>query len=94
MALAPDVARRTYPIGFMTGRVLNAGNPEAGVWVIAETRETNTPFIKIVVTDDQGRYFTRAFLGDYRVKVSRGQLVKEVTATLKPAGSTITVELE
>ena len=29
---------------------------EAGVWVIAETRDLPTRFIKIVVTDDQGRY--------------------------------------
>ena len=30
--------------------------PEAGVWVIAETRDLPTPFVKIVVTDDRGRY--------------------------------------
>ena len=30
--------------------------PEAGVWVIAETRDLPTPFAKIVVTDDRGRY--------------------------------------
>ena len=30
--------------------------PEAGVWVIAETRDLPVRFIKIVVTDDQGRY--------------------------------------
>ena len=55
-AQSPAVTRRSYPEGFITGRVLNGGQPEAGVWVIAETKETNTPFIKIVVTDDQGRF--------------------------------------
>ena len=30
--------------------------PEAGVWVIAETTDLPTPFAKIVVTDDRGRY--------------------------------------
>ena len=30
--------------------------PEAGVWVIAETRDLAVRYIKIVVTDDQGRY--------------------------------------
>ena len=30
--------------------------PEAGVWVIAETRDLPVRYIKIVVTDDQGRY--------------------------------------
>src|SRR5262249_17984903 len=29
---------------------------EAGVWVIAETTDLPTKFVKIVVTDDQGRY--------------------------------------
>ncbi len=52
----PGPAKRAYPQGFISGRVVNGAAPEAGVWVIAETKETNTPFIKIVVTDDQGRY--------------------------------------
>ena len=30
--------------------------PEAGVWVIAETHDLPVRYIKIVVTDDQGRY--------------------------------------
>ena len=35
------------------GVVTGARGPEAGVWVIAETRETPTRLIKIVVTNDQ-----------------------------------------
>ncbi len=38
------------------GVVTSAKGPEAGVWVIAETTELPTKFVKIVVTDDQGRY--------------------------------------
>ena len=38
------------------GTVVSAKGPEAGVWVIAETADLPTRFIKIVVTDDQGRY--------------------------------------
>src|SRR5262245_6322331 len=38
------------------GVVRSASGPEAGVWVIAETHDLPTRFIKIVVTDDQGRY--------------------------------------
>ena len=38
------------------GVVTGAKGPEAGVWVIAETRDLPTKFLKIVVTDDQGRY--------------------------------------
>ena len=30
--------------------------PEAGVWVIAETTDLPTKFVRIVVTDDEGRY--------------------------------------
>jgi hypothetical protein len=38
------------------GVVTSAKGPEAGVWVIAETTDLPTRFIRIVVTDDQGRY--------------------------------------
>jgi hypothetical protein len=38
------------------GTVSGPKGPEAGVWVIAETRELPTRFIRIVATDDQGRY--------------------------------------
>src|ERR1043165_9380706 len=38
------------------GVVTGPSGPEAGVWVIAETRDRPVRCIKIVVTDDQGRY--------------------------------------
>ena len=38
------------------GVVTSPKGPEAGVWVIAETTELPTKLVKIVVTDDQGRY--------------------------------------
>src|SRR5690348_17724802 len=38
------------------GVVTSAKGPEAGVWVIAETTDLPTRYIKIVVTDDRGRY--------------------------------------
>jgi len=38
------------------GVVRGPGGPEAGVWVLAETRDLPTRFTKSVVTDDQGRY--------------------------------------
>ena len=40
----------------IAGVVSGANGPEAGVWVIAETRDLPTRHIKIVVTDDEGRY--------------------------------------
>src|SRR5689334_14994424 len=38
------------------GKVTGAEGPEAGVWVIAETNDLPTKFVRIVVTDEQGRY--------------------------------------
>ena len=40
----------------IAGVVRSTKGPEAGVWVIAETKDLPTPYAKIVVTDDQGRY--------------------------------------
>src|SRR6187399_1071365 len=40
----------------LAGVVRSSKGPEAGVWVIAETKDLPTPYAKIVVTDDQGRY--------------------------------------
>ncbi len=38
------------------GMVASTQGPEAGVWVIAETTDVPTRYIKEVVTDDRGRY--------------------------------------
>jgi len=38
------------------GVVTSSSGPEAGAWVIAEATNLPTKFVKIVVTDDQGRY--------------------------------------
>jgi len=40
----------------LAGVVRSSKGPEAGVWVIAETKDLPTPYVKIVVTDAQGRY--------------------------------------
>src|SRR5688572_13826277 len=40
----------------IAGVVTGTRGPEAGVWVIAETRDLPTAFAKIVVTDDGGRF--------------------------------------
>ncbi len=52
-AHAQSVAIDADDIG---GVVTGPKGPEAGVWVIAETRDLPTRFIRIVATDDQGRY--------------------------------------
>src|SRR5262245_17746248 len=40
----------------LAGTVTGPSGPEAGVWVIAETGDLGTPYAKIVVTADRGRY--------------------------------------
>src|SRR5262245_61752181 len=49
----PAVAIDTADIG---GVVTSTNGPEAGVWVIAETRDLQVRYIKSVVTDDRGRF--------------------------------------
>ncbi|MBL8698035.1 MAG: carboxypeptidase regulatory-like domain-containing protein [Alphaproteobacteria bacterium] len=61
IATAPGALAQTasaVPIddASISGVVRGAGGPEAGVWVIAETRDLPVRFIRIVVTDDEGRY--------------------------------------
>jgi len=49
-------AAATVGAADLGGVVSGANGPEAGVWVIAETTDLPTKFVKIVVTDDRGRY--------------------------------------
>jgi hypothetical protein len=63
-ASSKTAAPKKVANGFISGRVVNeAGTPEAGVWVIAESGEVMPNdgrgadnFRKIVVTDDAGKY--------------------------------------
>ncbi|MGV3593423.1 MAG: carboxypeptidase-like regulatory domain-containing protein, partial [Gammaproteobacteria bacterium] len=40
----------------ISGTVTGPNGPEAGVWVIAETSDLPTRYLKIVVTNDEGRF--------------------------------------
>jgi hypothetical protein len=57
-AIYPLTALQTQQqqLGYIQGTVRSSAGPEAGVWVIAETKELPTGMIKSVVTNDQGRY--------------------------------------
>ena len=44
------------PDAYISGTVSSSKGEETGVWVIAETTELLTPYIKIVVTDDDGNF--------------------------------------
>src|SRR5437016_626788 len=56
--LAAQTKSETVRVGNadLGGVVTSPKGLEAGVWVIAETTDLPTKFVKIVVTDDQGRY--------------------------------------
>src|SRR5438128_2271679 len=67
--------------GVVTGPL----GPEAGVWGIAETSELATTFVKIVVTDDQGRYLLPDLpKATYRVWVRGYGLVDSPAAHAAP----------
>src|SRR6266852_1527852 len=59
-APTPIHAQQMAPVSIgdtdLGGVVRGPNGTEAGVWVIAETNDLPTKMVKIVVTDDQGRY--------------------------------------
>src|SRR5437660_1381146 len=55
---ARSLAGQGVPIGAadIAGAVTGPNGPEAGVWLIGETRALPTRCVRLVMTDDQGRY--------------------------------------
>src|SRR5271166_4485756 len=71
----------------------NGGKPEAGVWVIAETKSLPAPFRKIVVTDDQGRFLVPDLpQGDYELWV-RGYGLKDSDPVKAARGGTVKLQV-
>ncbi len=67
------------------GVVTSTQGPEAGVWVIAETTDLPTRFIKTVVTDDLGRYLVPDLpQANYSVWVRGYGLVDSVKVQTEP----------
>src|ERR1700681_3121751 len=67
------------------GVVTSSKGPEAGVWVVAETTELPTTFVRIVVTDDRGRYVVSDLpSATYQVFVRGYGLVDSPRVTAKP----------
>ena len=67
------------------GVVTGTQGPEAGVWVIAETGDLPTKFVKIVVTDDEGRYLLPDLPdADYQVWVRGYGLVDSPKVQSRP----------
>jgi hypothetical protein len=82
------------PTGIITGVVQGASGPEAGVWVIAETKDLPTNFIKIVVTNDQGRFLLPELPNaSYSVWVRGYGLVDSKPQVLKPGPTQVTLRV-
>ena len=84
--------------GFIEGKVTSGKkHPEAGVWVIAETSDLPTPYRKIVVTDDQGRFVLPELPeAEYQVWV-RGYGLRDsgnVPVTVRHKGNQAPVSIE
>src|SRR5205809_6878630 len=78
--------------GFITGVVQGGAGPEAGVWVIAETKDLPTNFIKIVVTDDQGRFMLPELpAANYSVWVRGYGLLDSTPIQMKPHAEAVTL---
>jgi hypothetical protein len=79
---ANDVAIDNDDIG---GVVTGPKGPEAGVWVIAETRDLPVRYIKSVVTDDRGRFVVPDLpQASYTVWARGYGLVDSAKTTAKP----------
>jgi hypothetical protein len=69
----------------LAGTVTGPSGPEAGVWVIAESSDLPTPFVRIVVTDDRGRYLVPDLpKATYRVWVRGYGLVDSPKSSTAP----------
>lgn len=81
------------PTGYIGGTVQSDKGPEAGVWVIAETKDLPTNFIKIVVTDDRGRFMLPELpSATYKVWVRGYGLVDSTPITMKPGSNSVALK--
>ncbi len=75
------------------GVVTSTDGPEAGVWVIAETRSLPAPFRKIVVTDDQGQFLVPDLpVAPYELWV-RGYGLKDSVPMKISRGERVTIQV-
>jgi len=76
--------------GYISGVVTSTKGPEAGVWVIAETTDLPTRYIKIVVTDDKGEYLLPVMpKANYKIWVRGYGLVDSTPVQASPGGKAL-----
>src|SRR5712692_9127397 len=71
----------------------NGAKPEAGVWVIAETKSLPVPFRKIVVTDDQGRFLVPDLPGGVYELWVRGYGLKDSESVTASCGEMVKLQV-
>jgi hypothetical protein len=82
------------PPGYISGTVQGEKGPEAGVWVIAETKDLATNFIKIVVTDDRGRFVLPELpVASYKVWVRGYGIVDSTPVNEKPGATGVALKV-
>jgi hypothetical protein len=82
------------PPGYISGTVQGEKGPEAGVWVIAETKDLPTNFIKIVVTDDRGRFVVPELpTANYKVWVRGYGIVDSSPIDEKPGATNVALKV-
>ena len=93
---APDTASEpttaapvtTATSSAIRGRVTSSAGAEAGVWVIAETRDLPTRFARTVVTNDNGEYLIPDLpAGNYDIWVRGYGLVDSARVQSQPGVS-------
>jgi hypothetical protein len=78
--------------GDISGTITSSSGPEEGVWVIAETTDLPTKFVKSVVTGDGGRYLIPELPeASYKVWVRGYGLLDSAGVTAEP-GATVDIE--
>ncbi|MEP7354929.1 MAG: hypothetical protein ABI824_17005, partial [Acidobacteriota bacterium] len=93
-ATAAAKSKYVSPPGYIGGVVTGEKGPEAGVWVIAETKDFNTGFIKIVVTNDQGQYMLPELSGaNYKVWVRGYGLADSTPVDSKPTTTPLNLKV-
>ena len=85
---ASDVAIDNDDLG---GVVNGPKGPEAGVWVIAETRDLPVRYIKSVVTDDRGRFVVPDLPPANYSVWARGYGLVDSTKTMSRPGQRLTI---
>lgn len=87
--------RYVSPPGYITGTVTSEKGPEAGVWVIADTNDFQTQMIKIVVTNDQGKFALPELpVANYKVWVRGYGLVDSTPIVMKPTTTPVALKVE